>query len=70
MEPGSDLLREVLMKRLHLKHRPTFRANYLNPALEADLIEMTQPDAPNSPTQRYRLTKWGLSARRPSDSSS
>jgi len=45
----------VLMERLGLKHLPTFRRNYLNPALAAGLIRMTQPDSPNSPTQRYRL---------------
>lgn len=32
-----------LMELLGLKHRPTFRDNYLLPALEKDLIEMTVP---------------------------
>ena len=48
-----------LMQALGLSHRPTFRQNYLNPALAADLIERTQPDAPRSPSQRYRLTVTG-----------
>lgn len=48
-----------LMKRLGLSHRPTFRENYLNPALESGWIERTQPDSPRSPTQRYRLTSRG-----------
>ena len=48
-----------LMEKLSLKHRPTFRANYLNPALAAGLIEMTAPDSPRSPTQKYRLTEKG-----------
>ena len=48
-----------LMEELLLSHRPTFRKNYLNPALEAGWIERTQPDAPRSPSQRYRLTKEG-----------
>ena len=39
------------MKRLKLSHRPTFRANYLNPALSAGLIEQTIPDKPNSRLQ-------------------
>lgn len=43
-----------LMSLLELKHRPTFRQNYLHPALEAGLIEMTLPDSPNSRNQRYR----------------
>ena len=48
-----------LMKQLGLKHRPTFRKNYLNPALQNKWIEMTQPDKPQSPTQKYRLTNLG-----------
>ena len=44
------------MARLELQHRPTFSANYLLPALSAGLVEMTQPESPKSPTQKYRLT--------------
>jgi len=44
-----------LMKALGLSHRPTFRKNYLHPALVAGLIEMTDPGSPNSPSQGYRL---------------
>ena len=47
------------MKRLKLSHRPTFRANYLNPALSAGLIERTIPDKPNSRLQKYRVTTKG-----------
>ena len=36
-----------LIELLCLKHRPTFRDNYLLPALERGLIEMTVPDKPN-----------------------
>jgi Fic family protein len=43
-----------LMKRMGLSHRPTFRKNYLNPALEKKLIERTIPDKPNSKYQKYR----------------
>lgn len=46
-----------LMERLSLKHRPTFRKNYLKPALAKGLIEMTVPDKPNSKNQKYRKTK-------------
>lgn len=46
-----------LMERLGLSHRPTFRKNYLNPALEQNLIERTIPDKPNSKNQRYRKHK-------------
>ena len=48
-----------LMQALALAHRPTFRNNYLNPALVAGLIEMTNPASPRSPVQKYRLTTRG-----------
>lgn len=43
------------MNALGLSHRPTFRKNYLHPALEAGLIERTIPEKPNSRLQRYRV---------------
>jgi hypothetical protein len=43
-----------LMGLLDLRHRPTFRKNYLRPALEAGLIEMTLPQTPNARGQKYR----------------
>ena len=46
-----------LMGRLHLSHKPTFRKNYLNPALAAGLVEMTEPASPRSPTQKYKLIR-------------
>lgn len=55
----SELSGADLMKALKLSHRPTFRKNYLNPALKGGWIERTQPDSPRSPTQRYRLTRKG-----------
>ena len=48
-----------LMDDLGLRHAPTFRKNYLLPALEADFVERTRPDAPRSPLQKYRLTRTG-----------
>lgn len=48
-----------LMTELGLRHAPTFRKNYLSPALKAALVERTRPDAPRSPLQRYRLTAAG-----------
>ena len=47
-----------LMELLGLKHRPTFRDNYLLPSLELGLIEMTVPDKPNSSKQKYRRVQW------------
>ncbi|MFN2354089.1 MAG: Fic family protein [Desulfopila sp.] len=57
--PPDELGSKDLMQALGLSHRPTFRRNYLNPALEDEWIERTQPDSPHSPTQRYRLTAKG-----------
>lgn len=52
---GDDTLSAAqIMERLSLSHRPTFRKNYLNPALEQELIERTIPDKPNSKNQKYR----------------
>jgi Fic family protein len=48
-----------LMADLGLSHRPTFRNNYLHPALAAQLIEMVHPDTPRARNQKYRLTKRG-----------
>jgi len=51
-----------LMKALALSHRPTFLANYLDPALKAGLVERTDPASPRSPRQKYRRTKLGRRA--------
>ncbi|MDD5884974.1 MAG: hypothetical protein PUC66_02895 [Erysipelotrichaceae bacterium] len=50
----EELSAAQIMERLGLSHRPTFRKNYLNPALAQGVIEMTIPDKPNSRNQRYR----------------
>lgn len=42
-----------LMGKLGLKSRVAFRKNYLQPALEAGLISMTNPETPTSRNQRY-----------------
>jgi hypothetical protein len=45
------------MDKLALSHRPTFRDNYLNPAIELRLVELQYPDTPRNPKQKYRLRK-------------
>lgn len=50
----EELSAAQIMERLDLSHRPTFRKNYLNPALAQGVIEMTIPDRSNSRNQRYR----------------
>lgn len=52
---GDEVLSATeIMERLGLSHRPTFRKNYLVPALVQRIIEMTIPEKPKSRNQRYR----------------
>ena len=51
---NDTLTTKELMDRLGLKHRPTFRKNYLLPSMKLGLVEMTIPDKPNSSRQKYR----------------
>lgn len=51
---SRTLSADELMQRVGLKSRDGFRRNWLKPALELGLIEMTIPDKPNSRNQRYR----------------
>ena len=51
---GTAYSAAALMEKLGLRSRETFRAHYLNPALQKGLIEMTVPDKPNSRNQQYR----------------
>lgn len=55
----GEMARVELMNALSLKDRVSFARNYLEPALSQGLIEMTQPESPQSPTQKYRLTEKG-----------
>ena len=58
--PDTPLSVQQMMATLGLKHRPTFRKNYLKPALDEGLITMTHPESPNSPRQKYRIDSKGL----------
>ena len=67
-DPCSDRLSRLLavmkdpmsvkemMAALGFGSRDKFLKNYLSPALKAGLVEMTDPDSPKSPKQRYRRT--------------
>jgi len=50
----EELSAAEIMERLDLSHRPACRKNYLNPALDQELIRMTIPDKPSSRNQKYR----------------
>lgn len=52
-----------MMMALKLGGRRNFLEKYLAPSLELGLVEMTQPNSPRSPTQKYRLTPKGLAAK-------
>ena len=58
-----EMGRAELMEALNLKDRPHFYRAYLQPGLDAGLVEMTRPDRPRSPAQRYRLTSLGEQVR-------
>jgi ATP-dependent DNA helicase RecG len=49
-----------IREKMRLKHRTFFLNNYIQPALQLGLIEMTIPDKPNSRLQKYRLTEKGI----------
>ena len=53
------LSRAELQEKLGLRHRDNFIEAYLQPALNAGLLEMTIPDKPRSSKQKYRLTEKG-----------
>ncbi|MDE0257894.1 MAG: putative DNA binding domain-containing protein [Gammaproteobacteria bacterium] len=58
-----DRSRVQILQRLGLRNRSNLVVNYLRPALDAGLIEMTIPDKPTSGRQRYRLTPMGRELR-------
>ncbi len=53
MEYDVPYTATAIMEMLGLKSKETFRKNYMNPALEFNLVKMTIPDKPNSKNQRY-----------------
>lgn len=55
----GEMTRAEIQSSLGLEDRMHFTKAYLQPALDAGLIEMTRPDKPTSWMQRYRLTAKG-----------
>ncbi len=55
----GDYSREKIQELLGLRDRKSFTENYLNPSINQGFIEMTLPEIPTSPKQRYRLTEEG-----------
>ena len=55
----KELTIAELMDAVGVASRGHFRENVIQVAMADGYLEMTQPDAPRSPTQRYRLTAKG-----------
>ena len=53
MEYDVSYTATAIMQNLKIKSKETFRKNYMNPALQLGVVEMTIPDKPNSRNQRY-----------------
>lgn len=53
MEYDVPYTATTIMGMLGLRSKETFRKNYMNPALEFNLVRMTIPDKPRSKNQRY-----------------
>ena len=49
-----------LLKKLNLKGRRNFLANYITPAIEGGYVLRAYPDKPKHPQQRYYLSEKGL----------
>ena len=45
-----------LMKSLNRTNKSKFKNTIINPLVENGFFELTNPDKPKSPTQKYRLT--------------
>lgn len=56
----GEMRRQDIQSILEIKHDDYFRTEYISPALASGLIEMTYPEIPNHPRQRYRLTEKGV----------
>ena len=54
---NGEMTRQEIMQAMNLKDEKHFRLHYLQRALSLGAIEMTLPDRPQSPKQKYRLTK-------------
>lgn len=48
-----------LIELIDLKNRKNFMNNYLNPAIEAGMVEPLYPEQPRHPRQKYQLTEDG-----------
>ena len=55
----GEMTRAEIQKKLGLADEKHFREKYQQPGIKLGVIEMTVPDKPQSPLQKYRLTSAG-----------
>lgn len=55
----NTLSAKEIMSLLQLKNRKNFLNAYLNPSMDANLVEPLYPEQPKHPKQKYRLTENG-----------
>lgn len=56
---SGEMSVDQLRNEIGVSDRRDFARRYLSPALKSGYVEMTQPNSPRSPTQKYRLTGKG-----------
>ena len=56
----GEMKRSEIQQKLALKHDDFFRTQYIIPALSLGYIELTFPDSPHHPNQKYRLSSKGI----------
>ena len=55
----GEMTTSEMMRLVGIRQRKNFHSHYISEALKSGIVEMTQPDSPRSPTQKYRLTAKG-----------
>ena len=56
---STEQTRGEILNHLELINHSANFINYIKPLLDYGIIEMTQPNKPNSQHQKYRLTEKG-----------
>ena len=59
---NNELTVKEMLHQVGLKHRETFLANHLNPAIKDGFVRLLYPESPRHPRQKYLLTVKGLAA--------
>ena len=49
-----------MLSYMNYSDRTKYRTKYIYPLLDAEIIQMTTPNKPNSRNQKYQLTAKGL----------